>query len=230
MSRDLSLPPELETDLLLRAVRLGATLRTLSRVCRSWHSIVSQNLPCLVIVRHRDAMSKALCPALRRENQSHRNDSGPLAMACQVASRPQSVEDSNLALLLAALHGRADVVKILLHAPTHAARADNGSGMGLRNDPESYMHSQTRIEEILPERYLHHIPDPDERNVHLLLEQSIAVGKDKPGTSDLPQAPASAPRRNEHMLRELRIAVAKDKPGTSDLPQAPANAPRVHEA
>eukprot|EP00798_Chlamydomonas_sp_ICE-L_P020065 gene20065-biopygen28877 len=120
MSRAPSLPEEIVSDVVLRALRLGAPLSDLSVVCRSWHAAVAQNLAEIaeiLIDRHQGAMSKALCLAF---------DHNHGVLACELASRPQSVEDSNLALSLAALYGRADVVKLLLDAPQHGARANIG--------------------------------------------------------------------------------------------------------
>eukprot|EP00798_Chlamydomonas_sp_ICE-L_P023714 gene23714-biopygen18236 len=125
MSVDPSLPEDIVADVLLRALRLGAPLSGLSVVCRSWRSIVAQNLAEMLVGSHMGKLSKVLWRALQHDHCS---------LACELASRPQSVEDSNLALLLAVVCGRADLVKILLDAPKHAARADNESLEGLLED------------------------------------------------------------------------------------------------
>eukprot|EP00798_Chlamydomonas_sp_ICE-L_P020231 gene20231-biopygen29021 len=111
MSRASNLPKDLMADVLLRACRLGAATSNLSAVCRSWHSVVAQNLADLLIASHRGAMSQALCRALAH---------GKYVVAYELASQPQSVKDSSLASFLAAYHGRADLVQLLLDAPQEA--------------------------------------------------------------------------------------------------------------
>eukprot|EP00798_Chlamydomonas_sp_ICE-L_P021395 gene21395-biopygen30109 len=122
------LPDDLVADIVLRAMRLGtrtpkSCISKLSVVCRSWQSIVTQNLAEILIDQHCGAMSKALSRALEHNQR---------VLACELASRPQSEEDSNIALLLAAIHGHAGVVQLLLDAPQHAAAADKLGEIGCR--------------------------------------------------------------------------------------------------
>ena len=116
------LPSEIVADLVLRALRLEATICDISAVCRFWHSIVVRNLAELLILRENGNMVSVLRRALEHHN---------LDVALDLVSRPGSLEESAEALVLVAQNGHTVLAKCLVNSPQHAARADCQNGDAL---------------------------------------------------------------------------------------------------
>eukprot|EP00798_Chlamydomonas_sp_ICE-L_P014257 gene14257-biopygen23332 len=127
MTAFLDLPSDLVKDIVLCILtqEQQSSISDVALVCRSWHSIVSENLAQILINKCNVKMPGALSLALKH------NQVRAFHVAIELVSRSSSLDDSNRALSLASLHGRPDLAMLLLTATHHAAHADCQNGKTL---------------------------------------------------------------------------------------------------